>query len=512
MSHLTRYGRRMRLTLINTVTAACVACLIAVPFFDGGLLKKEVGYYSITVNGVTVGAANSEEDAQTALAQARIEFSKNYSDVVYMDPQIEVVKENKAVAARMSKDELQTAICDTLYTCIVDMDKQVAYTLRIDDYTVTLASKDDVVALLERVAEKYDSNNEFQIAMEVNDASSGTYGIAVAKSEIKNNNQDIVAAAMNDMGNNNDAASSEYAAENGLVSIGFEQDIVISETTSSNIGILTVDQAYEEITKENAEKTIYTVQLGDTLSEIAYSNNMSLSDLFSMNEGMTEDSLIIPGDSIVITVPKSEISVVTTTTMTYEEDYEAEVQYVDNNEAYRGTNTVISEGTTGHRKVTADVTYVNGVETGRTYTQETIMVESEPKVISVGTLTPPTYIKPIYGGSFSSEYGYRWGSMHNGIDWSCSVGTPIIASADGVVVRASWYSGYGYCVDISHSDGSMTRYGHLSSIQVSVGQSVSQSETIALSGNTGNSTGPHIHFELWINGSTVNPLNYVNKY
>jgi murein DD-endopeptidase MepM/ murein hydrolase activator NlpD len=87
-----------------------------------------------------------------------------------------------------------------------------------------------------------------------------------------------------------------------------------------------------------------------------------------------------------------------------------------------------------------------------------------------------------------------------------------MATADGVVTRAGWYSGYGYCVDIQHANGVTSRYGHLSSIKVSVGQTVSQYEVVALSGNTGNSTGPHVHFEIHINGTAVNPLNYVNKY
>ena len=139
------------------------------------------------------------------------------------------------------------------------------------------------------------------------------------------------------------------------------------------------------------------------------------------------------------------------------------------------------------------------------------MVESVPQVIAVGTLTPPTYIRPINSGRYSSGYGYRDGSFHAGVDWSCSQGTPVMAAASGTVIRAGWYSGYGYCVDIRHSNGTMTRYGHLSSISVSNGQSVSQGQVIAKSGNTGQSSGPHLHFEIWINGSTVNPLNYVNK-
>ena len=509
MSHLTRYGRRMRLTLVNTITAACFACLVAVPFLDGNLLKNEVGYYSITVNGVKVGSANSEDAAQTALAQARIEFSKDFDQVMYLDSQIEITKEKKAVATRMNEDELQTAIYDTLYTCIVEMDSQMAYTVRVDDYTVTLGSKDEVVTLLEKVAAKYDSKNEFQIAMNMEDAASGTYGITVARSAIKDNKNDIVAAAMNSTETPASASDAESVAD-GLTSVGFAQSIVVSETPATNVSIATVDQAYEELTKENAQKTMYTVQEGDTLSEIANSNGLTFAQLCELNAGIDENSLIVPGDELIITVPKSEISVVTTKTMTYEEDYNAEIQYVDNDNAFRGDNTVISEGTTGHRKVTAEVTYVNGVETTRNYTQQTIMTESQPQVISVGTLTPPTYIKPV-NGSYSSGYGYRDGSFHKGVDWTCPVGTTVTAACDGVVTRASWYSGYGYCVDIQHSDGSMTRYGHLSSIAVSSGQSVAQGETIAYSGNTGNSFGPHVHFELWINGSTVNPLNYVNK-
>ena len=85
-----------------------------------------------------------------------------------------------------------------------------------------------------------------------------------------------------------------------------------------------------------------------------------------------------------------------------------------------------------------------------------------------------------------------------------------MASNAGVVTRAGWGSGYGYVIYISHADGRETRYGHLSKILVKVGQSVSQGEKIALSGNTGVSTGAHLHFEILINGSQVNPLNYLN--
>ena len=84
-----------------------------------------------------------------------------------------------------------------------------------------------------------------------------------------------------------------------------------------------------------------------------------------------------------------------------------------------------------------------------------------------------------------------------------------MASRGGTVTRAGWGSGYGYCVYIQHPDGVSTRYGHLSKVLVKVGQTVSQGQKIALSGNTGVSTGPHLHFEVLVGGSQVNPLNYL---
>ena len=85
-----------------------------------------------------------------------------------------------------------------------------------------------------------------------------------------------------------------------------------------------------------------------------------------------------------------------------------------------------------------------------------------------------------------------------------------MASSGGTVTRAGWSGGYGYVVYIKHPGGTETRYAHLSKVLVSVGQTVKQGEKIALSGNTGISTGPHLHFEILINGTAVNPLDYLN--
>jgi murein DD-endopeptidase MepM/ murein hydrolase activator NlpD len=118
------------------------------------------------------------------------------------------------------------------------------------------------------------------------------------------------------------------------------------------------------------------------------------------------------------------------------------------------------------------------------------------------------FIWPV-NGPVTSGYGWRWGRMHEGIDIAAPTGTPIWAAASGSVIYAGWLGGYGNLVVVDHGNGLATAYAHASAILVSIGQSVSQGETVALIGSTGNSTGPHLHFEVRVNGVAVDPLLYL---
>jgi len=112
-------------------------------------------------------------------------------------------------------------------------------------------------------------------------------------------------------------------------------------------------------------------------------------------------------------------------------------------------------------------------------------------------------------GVVVSGFGMRWGRMHEGIDIGCAYGTPNGAAASGTVIYAGWLGGYGNLVVVDHGNGLSTAYAHASSILVSVGQSVSQGQTVSLVGSTGHSTGPHLHFEVRVNGVAVDPLPYL---
>ena len=114
----------------------------------------------------------------------------------------------------------------------------------------------------------------------------------------------------------------------------------------------------------------------------------------------------------------------------------------------------------------------------------------------------------------ASGYGYRIHPIyqtrifHEGMDFSCDIGTPVYATADGVIKKARWESGYGYLITIDHGYGYETRYAHLKSFNVKAGQKVVRGEVIALSGNSGRSSGPHVHYEVLQKGRPVNPANY----
>ena len=119
-----------------------------------------------------------------------------------------------------------------------------------------------------------------------------------------------------------------------------------------------------------------------------------------------------------------------------------------------------------------------------------------------------SFIKPT-SGVVTSRFGSRWGSTHTGIDVGAPTGTPIKAAAGGTVIFSGWKGTLGKLVVVSHGNGVQTYYAHCSSLLVSSGQTVSAGQLIAKIGNTGRSTGPHLHFEIRVNGSAINPQSYI---
>ena len=121
----------------------------------------------------------------------------------------------------------------------------------------------------------------------------------------------------------------------------------------------------------------------------------------------------------------------------------------------------------------------------------------------------PKCVRPAQG-TFTSGFGARWGTSHNGVDIANAIGTPIVAAMDGTVIEAGPASGFGLWVRVQHEDGTITVYGHMNTIDVPQGAKVTAGQQIATIGNRGQSTGPHLHFEVWVDGSQkINPVGWL---
>jgi murein DD-endopeptidase MepM/ murein hydrolase activator NlpD len=137
-----------------------------------------------------------------------------------------------------------------------------------------------------------------------------------------------------------------------------------------------------------------------------------------------------------------------------------------------------------------------------------IQAAQRSSTVSVGGVSASGYIWPA-AGPVTSTFGWRWGRMHEGIDIAAPSGTPIRSAAGGTVIYAGWLGGYGNLVVVDHGGGVSTAYAHMSSIASGNGQGVAQGQVIGYVGSTGHSTGPHLHFEVRINGQAVDPLGYL---
>ncbi len=280
--------------------------------------------------------------------------------------------------------------------------------------------------------------------------------------------------------------------------------------------------------QKKSEAVYYTVQDGDTPSGIADNFDISLSELMALNPDV-DFKVFKTGEELTIS---AEVSFVRVEIIKVEEKNVSipyETEKVESSSLFRGDKRVIRKGVNGTDKVTYLVTYVDGVQTESQEIGRVTLSKPINEKVQVGTksttasggnyevVSKGKFVWPVSGVyNVTSHYGQRWGRMHKGIDIANgnTSGKLILAADSGTVelVKIS-NQGYGNQVVINHGNGVKTRYAHMldGSISVSVGQKVSRGQAIGRVGNTGNSTGPHLHFEVIVNGNTVDPYPYIKS-
>lgn len=303
----------------------------------------------------------------------------------------------------------------------------------------------------------------------------------------------------------------------------FAQDVETINGLFPTTTIMTTESMNKVITGTSQSAVTYTVKEGDTVTSIAKANHTTIAELNKINNNQLGDNLM-PGDLINLEVAVPMLNVQLVKTLNYEVPLSYKTVTVKDDSQYTDYSKMRTAGINGTQKCVDKVYYVNGAEQKRDIISRTIIVPSTDKVVITGTKKRPQNSGAGYSSGdliwpvpslhmITTYFTWRWGSFHTGIDISggSAFGRTIVAADGGTVVSAGWSNGYGNCVKINHGGGIVTLYGHASKILVSQGQRVSKGQAIALVGSTGNSTGPHCHFEVIKNGTKVNPLSYVGR-
>lgn len=485
----------------------------------------EANGFTVLLDGVDLGILKYEDDSDAAINRS-IELvieELGYNPEIQPDLQLE---ENFTLGeSYLDTDILAIQLKEHIIENIEDI-KVKAFVMKIgDDFTVALNSTKEIEQVLENAQSIYVNSEDMMLdvnlATDDHNSMVMTPTVTMVKEDEFTAEERTFTASTGDDEGTEEAVEKEKDIRNDgvTVAVDFAEDIMVVETYVNEEDIRDVITATEMITKENDEPKMYTISKGDVPSIIAENNGMTTAELYSLNPGLKENARRIQiGDEVIVMVPEPELSVSTDEQLVYTETIYRGTTYVDNPNKYKGSETVVDGGYNGVLQITAIATKINGKEQDRIIIDKTVIKEPKDKVISRGSKPLPAkgatgnYIVPLSNYRVTSPFGYRWGGFHYGIDLAAPTGTPVMASDGGTVTIAGWYGNYGYLVEIKHGNGVRTRYGHNSKILVSVGQKVAQYEVIAKVGNTGRSTGPHVHFEIRFDGVCANPAKYLDVY
>ena len=303
-----------------------------------------------------------------------------------------------------------------------------------------------------------------------------------------------------------------YKTSSGNEVAVFVQNVEVLEGTYADSFAMTIAEMRSRLlTASTIEQ--YTWAEEDTVEAVLAKYNMT-SDMFNqLNPNLKEELEV--GDKVNVVVVKPLVSVQVQRTIVYDEaiPHETDISYDPN--VWKNKKTVVTEGVDGVSEITATVLLIDGVEQGREIISQIVTREPITEVVIEGTkeiVSSGKYLWPIDSSFLITDRYFedRGERNHGALDIAATEGISIYACDAGTVIEANWYGTYGYQILILHDDGIYTRYAHCSALLVSEGEQVYQGQEIALLGNTGWSTGPHLHLEFIVDGEKTDPELFVD--
>ncbi len=341
------------------------------------------------------------------------------------------------------------------------------------------------------------------------DGKQGAYGIYA---------DGILVVALNSEEEAKEALNSykdEFKKE-GVIETDFNKNVEILQARVKKGSVKNKEEALAALKLPAGGVKVHEVSEGETIYQIAVNYGTSEAKLMALNPGISPSTLQI-GAKLNVSDNTPVIAVRTKEHSKEIEKIAYETNKVEDKNTYKGITIVVSDGQYGEKEVDYDVYRENGVVTKKVATNENILKNPVTKQVKVGSKQRPasaptgSFMNPFAAGIVSSRYGGRSRGYHTGIDLAGKSGSPVYASDGGTVTFAGWNGGYGKMIKINHGNGYETYYAHLSSINVKNGAKVAKGTLIGKVGNTGNSTGPHLHFEIRKNGQTLNPGSFIGR-
>ena len=309
---------------------------------------------------------------------------------------------------------------------------------------------------------------------------------------------------------------SEYQKKNPEATVSFIDDFEFKSGFYLENGLIDAETLCSKLDGYKQSEGKYKVVRGDTFTGISQQFGIPVSELMAMNPKVGENLAV--GQELLVNRAKPFISVEVVKTEKTIDKIPFARKTKDNPDQYKSYSKTIQAGKNGERQVFANVTYIDDEVVKKDIISAEILKKPVDQIVEVGSKKTENFLWPTTGANkISAYYGYTsayfgGSTFHAGIDISCPTGTHVKSVMSGTVTCAAWSGDYGYLVVIDHGNGYSTYYAHNSYLNVRKGQYVDQGTWISNVGSTGRSTGPHLHFEVRMNGKTTNPMNYKYVY
>ncbi|WNF37172.1 M23 family metallopeptidase [Bacillaceae bacterium IKA-2] len=435
--------------------------------------------YHVYVDGARIGTIDDENSIERIIDEAIREYQETYEDLNFiLGSDVTVVPEfvfklKANTTSTLRELEKRLDIKAEAVALIVD-GKEVAY----------VRSEEDYEEVSKKLKLQYVSEDELAKVMDAKEEDTSLDGPSVD--------------------------------ETMVLDVRLSKEIETMEMAVDPKKVLSVKEAVKQLNLGTLEDDVYLVEPGDVLSTIAVAHELSKEELIALNANITENTLLQIGAELNVTVYEPIVKVIVEEAKKVQEEIKFQIETKDDANMWRGDTKVQQEGQNGERVISYSITRENGRIIEEDIVSEKIIKEPVDHLvlrgIKVSTSRGTGKLSwPAVGGYISSYQGTRWGSYHKGIDIARPTNRNILAADNGTIIFAGWDGGYGNKIIINHNNGMRTLYAHLASIDVNVGQTVAKGRKIGVMGTTGNSTGIHLHFEVYQNNQLKDPMNYLNR-